>query len=123
MPTCLTQNVSYDQKFLPPLAPTKGKWEGGDLNNEKSNGFGASVYQTTHTTISCSACQHLTVCMLSLLSLSNLEITPTIYNPFTFAPSSQYQMTVESVINMKHSHMFPALLVSCDDTSRSEGYA
>lgn len=76
-----------------------------------------------HTTISCSACQHLTVCMLSLLSLSNLEITPTIYNPFTFAPSSQYQMTVESVINMKHSHMFPALLVSRDDTSRSEGYA
>lgn len=64
-----------------------------------------------------SGSQHFTVCFK--LPLIHLAITPNIYNPFL-----RYQMGdsgVRSHINMESDHMFPALLVRRDDTSRGEG--
>lgn len=41
--------------------------------------------------------------------------------PVSHHPCSIRWVTVESVINTRPDHMFPALLGCCDDTSRGEG--
>lgn len=70
----------------------------------KNNEFGASMHQTTKELsaakllflsqlfLTLSASQHLTVSVFSLHSFSSLEITPNIYNPYSFPPFSRYQM-------------------------------
>lgn len=65
--------------------------------------------------------QYLTVDVFSLLSYNDKH---TKHSEDSFTPSLRYQMGdsgARSHINMKPDHMFLALLVCRDDTSRGKG--
>lgn len=66
-------------------------------------------------------------CKFSLMIFTSARRAVRSHSPLPIIPTASHHpcsirwVTVESVINTRPDHMFPALLGCCDDTSRGEG--
>lgn len=119
-----TTDNMFNAKSPPPMmvrcshSRPEQKCEGSRLNRTKKNAHVPSVRQDANFSPSIFFYFFFTSARHTVRSQPPI---PIIIPAVSHHPCSIRWVTVESVINTRPDHMFPALLGCCDDTSRGEG--